>query len=355
MFDKFLFVFLLISALCYSSGEDMFQFASRVLMTGAMSLACLAFLFCKPKRRILPKWPVYLMGFFLLKLYWFPYHWLSMHGVFNTFFAIIIFYLVANYAEDIRWLYRAVGIVVVLNIVYSFSHTLGYNPIFKSTGNPGGFFADTTDLAGYLILATPLMAHYLRGLGFLIPLVFATCFLHSYTAIACSFVSGIWLAIRRYKLLWLAIIALCIGTLLYQSNHLSTPNYKLSYRIELWDKAITMALQKPLSGRGVGRFIEVAKAKGAQAFTAKNEYFEFAFEVGIVAALCFTGFIFYMLFKRYMLAVRTNDLTLISISLAVFAIALLLQSHLRNPKISPTVMAVLGWFYILTENKRKES
>lgn len=353
MFDKLLFIFLILSPLCFSGGEDAFQYADRFLMMGIMVLGSLSLLFCKPKRCILPKWPLWLILFLIAKLYYFPYHWLAIHGVFNVFFGIGLFYLVANYAEDIRWLYRAVGIVVVVNILYGLMNYFGYNPIFKYAGAPAAFFSTNSDLAGYIIMATPLLAHYARGFGFLVPFVFLIALLQSFTAIICGAISGFLLTARKgfYPMMTLVIIALSIVVFIKIGKPYSF-DYKLGYRTELWAEAAGGALRRPLSGYGLGRAIEFTQSIAGGAFTFKNDYLEFGFEVGAIAALVVILFIFRTLLIRYIQAAKSWDLTLLSISLLAFSISLLAQSHLRNPKISPTVMAVLGFYYILTERRK---
>lgn len=321
-------------------------------MVGTMALVCLSLLFCKPQRTILPTWPLWLILFSCAKLYLLPYHQLSMHALFTFFFALSLFYLVANYAQDLRWVYRAVGVVVGLNIVYGLCNHFGYNPIFEYQGRINGFFSDTSDLTGYLILAIPLMAHFAQGFGFLVPFFFITVFLHSYTAVICNVLSGILLTMRKgfYPLLTIVIVGASVVGFFKQSIG-QVLKYNIIYRVEIWREVAKGALHRPLSGWGLGRAIELTSTVGQRCVTAKNEYLQLGFEVGMAVALVAIGFVFYMLIQRYIQAPKSWDLTLVSISLLAFAVSLLAQSYLRNPKISPTVMALLGWFYILTQPK----
>lgn len=347
MFDKFLFAYLILSPICYSGGEDLFQYAIRFLMAGTMGLACLTFLFCKPQRNIFPKWPFLFILFCIYKLYLMPYHWLAMHGVLNISCALLLFLLVANYARDIRWLYRGIGIAVLLNMIYGLCHYFGYNPIFTYRGAPAGFFSTNSDLAGYMLLATPLMVRYLRGFGFVIPFLFSLIFLQNYTVIFCNVVSGCCLTLRRgfYPMLFIVIIVLSVIGIKKQTY--SIP-YKAKYRLEIWDQMAKGALRKPMMGYGLGKAINFTPAIGEGSFTVKNDYLEFGFEVGAFPAIVFVMGMFYILIKRYLEANRCWDLKVLSFSLAVFALSLICQSYLRNPKIAPTVMVILGWFYILT-------
>lgn len=347
MFDRLLFLFLILSPLCFSGGEDLYKYAGRFLMVGTMAMASLSILFCKPKRRILPQWPAWLILFLAFKLYYLPYHWLALNALFNVFFGLGIFYLVANYAEDIRWLYKAVAIVVVINILYGLMNHFGYNPIFKYDGSPAGFFSDNSDLTGYLILATPLLARYLRGGGFLLPLIFTVTFLYSYTAIICGTISGFLVSARRglYPMVAIVVIGLCIIGFCNQTYGIW---YKLKYRAEIWAEVAKGALRRPLAGYGMGRAIEFTTKAGQGSYTGKSDFLEFAFEVGAAVMIVISGYLIRTFFMRYVHAQKSWDLMLVSISLLAFAISLLVQSHLRNPKIGPTVMAVLGWFYVLT-------
>ena len=352
MFDKILFLFLVLSPLCYQAKQDLFIFADRFLMMGTVLLGSFCLLFYKPKRVLLPKWPVWLLIFSIYKLYTLPYHPLSMHAVLNILFGIGIFYLVTCFAEDIRWLYRAVGVVVLVNAIYVISQMAGFSPIFTSQ-SLSGFFVNNSDLAGYLVLAMPLCAGFGKGTGFFLPLILAG-FLQSYTAIICGAISGFLITVRRglYPLLTILIVGICVLGFMKQSF---SPLYKIKYRFLHWKAVVETALMRPVAGNGLGRAIEVtANAQGGGWFNAKNEYLEFGWEVGILPALVFIIYLFRELILRYRKAIKSWDLTLISISLLSFALAMIVQSHLRNPKIAPTVMAVLGFFYVLTEKQKEE-
>lgn len=333
-------------------GQDSFQFATRFLMLATMALGALSLLFCQPKRRIIPTWPLWLLLFFIAKLYYLPYQPLSMHAVFCVFFSLGLFYLVLNYAEDMRWLYRAIAIVLAVNTLYVVSQFLGWSPIFTSQGLPSGFFPTNSDLAGYLILVTPLMAHYAKGFGFLPPFILALS-MQSMTAISCNFISGILFTARKgfYPMMTLVIIALSLAMIVkiqYPYNFL----YKLKYRAEIWKAVAEAGLKRPMVGHGLGTAVNLTTKTGQGAFTAKSEPLEFALEVGAIPAVLIFGFIFYTLFTRHVQAGKSWDLTFISLSLLAFSIACMTQSHLRNPRISPTVMAVLGFYYILTERRK---
>lgn len=354
MFDKLLFLFLILSPICYAGGEDLYIYADRFLMIGTIILGCVSFLYCEPKRRLIPSWPVWLVLLACLKLYLLPYHPLCIHSVLNIFCAVGLFYLTANYAEDIRWVYRAIGIVLCLNMVFGIMNFFGYNPIFKYEGLPAGFFSDNTDMSGYFILTTPLMARYGRGFGFFAPFIFAISLLQSFSVVICSGIAAMILTLRKGFYPMAAIIVVGLGiTAFAKINSVYTFLYKLGYRLPLWQEAVKGALRKPLTGYGLGRAIEFTKSIDQGSFTFKSDYLEFAFEVGAAVALIAIGYIGWELIKRYRQTIETWELKILSVALVSFLISIIGQSHLRNPKISPTFMVLLAFFYILTEKKGK--
>jgi len=186
----------------------------------------------------------------------------------------------------------------------------------------------------------------------LIPFAFTAVFLQSWTGILCGLAAGLLLTVRKafYPLLTVAAVGICIVGCFRQTYSFE---HKLAYRVELWQEVAKGALQRPLSGGGLGRCIEVTSKAPEGAFTAKNEYLEFGWEVGAVLAAVILGYIFYELVQRYKFAPKSWDLRLLSVALLVFAVSLTVQAHFRNPKISPTLMVMLGHYYILTQ-KTKE-
>lgn len=332
----------------------MFIYADRFFMIGTMILGCVSLLCCESKRKILPVWPVWLTIFACLKLYILPYDSLCMHGVFNIFMGCGLFYLVANYADNRKMAYEAIAIAVSLNIIYGAMNQLGYNPIFKYDGLPAAFFATNSDLAGYLILTIPIMGFFIHGFGFFPPLLFSITFLQSFSAVICAGLAGLVMSVRRGLFPMIPLVILTIISVAFiHTGKLYSLFYKLGYRFPLWAEAAKGAFRKPLSGYGFCRGIHFTPSIGEGSFTFKSDYLEFAFEAGIVLALLFVGYMGKKLVDRYKAAIKTGELKVLSIALTSFLLSLMVQSHLRNPKIAPTFIVLLAFFYILTEKKGK--
>ena len=351
MFDKILALFLTLSVLNYSTGIDLYIFADRFLMLGTIALVCFAFLFCKPQRYLIPKWPIGLMLFCLWHFYAKPFHPLSQHALFNIFFSLIIFYLTLNFAQDFKWVLWVIIGVTLLNILWAIGQYNHIDFIFQNGGGlPAGFLIDHQSLAGYITLALPLFAYY--GMAFIIPLIFGVC-LNNFTGICVNMVAGVLITLRKgfYPLGFILILGPSIAGFIIQKNFMA----KALCRFSLWKETLTAAFLAPFSGYGLGRFIEfgskVDKLSNVNYFTAKSEPFEFMYEVGAVVGIGIISYILYELVRRYKQAEKTWLLKIISISLLSFGLSICFQSNLRNPKIAPTVMILLGYFYILTEQE----
>lgn len=358
MFDKLLAVFIGLSVLSYASGIGLYTFADRYLMIGTICLVALALILCEPKRRLVPAWPALFMLYCVWHVFSRPFHPLSQHALFNIFFAIAIFYLTMAYAEDIRWTIGAIVGVSVINMAWAIGQQHGFDLIFNANeGLPAGFLIDHQSLAGYIALSAPLFAFYLYGLPILAPVLFCVS-LNNFTALFANLISAVFTAARRPypHLIALSVLGFSLVGLCIQNKAFGLMN-KIALRFDLWEKTLSQALTAPLSGYGLGRFVEFGSKINPETnvnyFTAKSDYIEFGHEIGPIPAVGIIIAIAVILINRYRRAVKTFTLRIISASIISFSIMLLAQSHLRNPKIAPTFMVILAWFYILTENKQE--
>lgn len=352
MFDKILAIYLVLSVLNYSAGMDLYVFADRFVMIGTMVLAGLAMLLCEPKRYLIPKWPICLFLFLVWHFFSRPFYPLTQHAIYNVFFALILFYLTTTFASDFRWTLWAIMINTLVNIVWAGGQMAGFDLIFQGHG-PAGFFIDQPSLAGYLALAAPLFAYYTTVW---VGIALFCAFINNYTAIFANLASGMMICCRR-TYTWMATVSI-IGITGFALIHQKSLLIKIASRLELWEKTLSAAFLAPLSGYGLGRFVDFGSQiskTGVNYFTAKSEPFEFMFEVGAVVGLGIIITILALLIRRYIKAQKTWTLKVLSISLVSFFLMCCAQSHLRHPKIAPTVMVLLGFFYILTETKKEEA
>jgi len=181
-------------------------------------------------------------------------------------------------------------------------------------------------------------------------------FLSGSTATVISFLSvgAIWsiiVLVKRKKIILLASFIIGIMIVLYSvpefipKNHLTKKyearlNYSkalkleaVTVRFEVWDRALEIIKEFPLTGSGVGSYFNISnyysknKANSGELRNAHNYYFQFAAELGIPALFLFLLILFYT-YRAGFQATNNVHAKGLLLGLSAYLISMLSSHHL---------------------------
>ncbi|OFV95863.1 MAG: hypothetical protein A3F68_00960 [Acidobacteria bacterium RIFCSPLOWO2_12_FULL_54_10] len=127
----------------------------------------------------------------------------------------------------------------------------------------------------------------------------------------------------------------------------------ISVRTAIWSDSLSLILDRPLLGSGIGSFVSAYPEFQTTALTylidhAHNDYLEFAVELGIPAAILFFGMFFFLLWKSgaafYSLRSESKRFLALGSCGSIFAILLhsLTDFNLQIPANALTFAIILG-------------
>ena len=153
-------------------------------------------------------------------------------------------------APDAPWLEQSVVWLALLNVGYSLSQQLGYDPLFE-TSQVTGCLGRMNTLSVLWLISVPLARGWSRGI-----LVVAILWLHNWTAmLGVGIVGTVW-AWHRYpearEKVGGVVVALLGGVAAWWLLHPGLWTMKAAPRVLTWQETFGQALWSPVWGYGLG-------------------------------------------------------------------------------------------------------
>ncbi|MEK7598131.1 MAG: O-antigen ligase family protein [Patescibacteria group bacterium] len=124
-------------------------------------------------------------------------------------------------------------------------------------------------------------------------------------------------------------------------------------RMEMWQKAVSIALNNPLNGVGIGNYpLEIKPgASYRDPIYAHNTYLDIAAETGILSTLAFLGILIFAI-KSFLKKSRESLIFLASaISLTIFAIHSLVETAIYSPVVLTLFLIIVSFSNAEEKNK----
>jgi hypothetical protein len=252
-----------------------------------------------------------------------------MHNFLNLFLAVVGLYVVHNYLDVNRKIIPFILIAGAINILFSVSQLLGFNPVFNQNPDVGGaFLGNRARLANYLTLIIAF---------FPLPLVMLSSLLALLTkqaVILIPIVLTVFIRLRNFKYR-VAFFIMCLAVMFIIRNHIYTE--LVTQRVKIyWIPALEAFFDRPLIGYGLG--YKVIKDVGA----VFNSYLQFIVGVGILGAVWF-GYMFKNIFKRI-------DKSIPSIAFITLALLMLIEYPVEMPRLWFLIIGIIVMFLTKKES-----
>jgi O-antigen ligase len=214
-----------------------------------------------------------------------------------------------------------------------------------------GTIGNTAHLAGYLALVSPLFFNK-RGILPLILLWIVLLLAGSASGLITAIAVLITYLFLKRRFLWGWIVSSLvsiggIGLLLTKSNFLNS-----SGRLEIWKASFEIFRQKAITGFGLGSFsLNNFKIEGISSIWrhAHNEYFQVAFELGLIGLILLFRIIFNAIKDAWL--IRNNDNGIILFTMLIgFIVLSLLTFTMHLWQISVLGMFIYSAIYVIKNN-----
>lgn len=321
---------LLLSPICVGADIDMDMFDIIFFRTGIIVLF-MASLLDKPKREM----PAYinkiilgLLGLCLMSSFVHTFQPIILHNFLNLFLAIVGFYIVYVYLDEKKNLIKYILTAGIINLCFSISQRLGFDPIFNKVPQVGGgFLGNIPRLANYFTLIIPFLS---------LPFVLASILLVWFTGqlvILIPITLIIFMKIKdfRKRIIFGAILIL-IMIAIRQHIYTSLVNTRF---IMFWKPALEAFFDRPLIGYGLGN--TMVKDAGS----VFNSYLQFIVGVGIFGLVWF-GYVFKSIYKK--IKNNTESIALLTLGLIMF-----IEYVCEIPRLWFTIIAIIIMFLLKQE------
>lgn len=256
----------------------------------------------------------------------------------------LLYYLIAVYAKNIKFLLLPIVIISVLNTFFAILQSFNIRFPYGSAG----LMCSMSHLGAYQAIALPI-CFYLNPFLSIIPLI-GIFISKSYAALftSCFGLAYLLYPQRRKIIINLSLMGLIalfgVGIVLF-SRYGHSIIYKLQLRLDVWGEAIRQVFLSPLAGRGLGVFSYTDKMGHWE--WAYNEYLSIALYAGIPVLFFVYGFIK----DKFKLGIN-GLFRIITASYFITTIICFVQPSLHFARLAGTIIAVFAFMEIL---KREEN
>lgn len=298
MFDLTLKIFLLVTPILFTSfGQAMrYQWFQFGYFSGSISLLQLqlfqygivalfmAALFDKPKRLFQDK----LFAVLFLVCAWnvFP-HPKTIQSFPTVFLGFLLYYLVVTYTKNIKSILKVVVVVSALNTIFAILQSFGIYWPFQHNSNIIGLMSLKTNLGIYQAISIPICYIFNPYLS-IIPAI-GLVLSKSGTAIIPAIIGMIYLfrhKLYKVKFISVYLVSFCSLVVLYYTKFF----YKLSLRLDVWDKVLRLIKEKFFYGYGIGTF-KYVNAKAVEYTDPYSLYLGVIHAVGVLGLLALIIFV----------------------------------------------------------------
>jgi len=376
IFDWALKIFIIISPTIYIAGvsQRVVQMLFFIFWT---ALLLGISLMVKPIRRVKNIW----VGLFLI--------WniilVCLHNpqeiplpFFNIFFGITLYYLIANYTNDIIGVCKWFIYVMLINLPLVIMQLLKYDPLFTPDSQATfiqtiyGFFAFSNHLGLYMAVIAPIVLFF--NWLWLPIILFITFAPKCLTADIVFILSIFTMATLRfkYKKIILTGIVVALALLLFLPNlsgwlllknhqqmSMEALKIKSEGRLKIWDRTLRIALVNPYYGHGLDTFNRQSpfftKDISQKIWdTPQNDYLHLSYEQGIIATIILAGGFITNLLCRFWRERKDVFLQALFFSICCILISMFSQYFLYIPRLITAVVVILALFEARVYDLKKE-
>lgn len=191
------------------------------------------------------------------------------------------FYVLCSRIKDWQPIFRALQIILILNVFFIFMQSIGKDALLNFGLNEPvqkGIVGQKMQMGSLSAILAAMLISYSR-LNFAIPILIGI-YCNAQWGILCA---GLGLLIYTYRKNKRAAISAFLAIIILFS-FLAVKNKKLAdlSRLNVWEKTISLALQKPAAGWGPGTYQYIFPALGMKKWKmAHNDFLQILFETGI--------------------------------------------------------------------------
>ena len=326
---------LLLSPICVGADIDMDMFDIIFFRTGIIVLF-MASLLDKPKREMpahINKIVLGLLGLCLASSFVHTFQPIVLHNFLNLFLAIVGFYIVYTYLDEKKNIIKFIIWAGAINLCFSISQRLGFDPIFDKVPQiGGGFLGNIPRLANYFTLIITFLPF---------PFVLASILLVRFTGqlvILIPVTLVIFMKIKDFKKrIIFGAILIIIMIAIRQQIYASLVKTRF---IMFWMPALKAFFDRPLIGYGLGN--TMVKDAGS----VFSSYLQFMIGVGIFGLIWF-GYVFKSIYKK----IKNN---VESIALVTLALLMAIEYPIEMIRLWFTIMAIIVMFLLKQETINAE-
>lgn len=315
---------------------------------------------CEPKRRFSNIWVSLFLLLAFIRIFfdnsfgnsqaeWFNF-WISCAGFIYVFCAVLLFYIVYAYADNIKQYLIPIMWVCVLNFILTLAQIFNYDFMWTHTPSLCGFMENSSQLGQYSAMSLPIL-FYLNPILAIIPVI--TLFLSK--SISPLLASAVGMAILGGFKGRILIIKAGVGVLLVLVGLLNFGYIQAKFQCRpiMWQKTLKTALQKPYLGWGYGSFGDkvlnnknCGSLGGVEFSRPHNDYLHTAQELGFPILIA-VGMFFAGLFKKF-IAIKNKDKLLLCLASLIIIVLINMcgQSEIRYASIAGSFVILLALFCI---------
>lgn len=369
MFDIALGIFLFLSPIIFLFGNNaringaimalqFYQFKSLSVSNNILQLQFFEYgivilfiiaLMRKPLRDFKDKYLAWFLGLCSLSV---VFHPKTISAFISIFLGFLLYYLVVQYAKNIKLLLYPIALVSLLNTIFAVLQYFNINPIYKNLWGISGLMFTPSHLGEYQALAF-LICYAINPFLSIIPLI-GLLLSKSFTPIIALLVGMVYLWFPKRKKIFINLAPMGIVGLLgifivvFARNY-NQIIYKFTLRSGLWIATLREILARPFIGNGLGTFSELSPqiySKLGHWEWTYNEYLGIAFYTGILS-LFFIGLFLIDKFQNIGEGLKRKVAT----SCLIIAVICMGQSPMHFARLAGTIIVMFAFLEIL---KRKE-